>query len=331
MTEDHESGPAGSEVTRFIPVPTTVSAEAQAFLGMSDLFGAGGDAEPDRGDIDGWRAMIATANEMMIAVLGAQPPVPSSAVEQIAVGDVPVYILTPDGLPDAPDPAVYFDIHGGGLIMGGGEACLVMARKTTAMVRMTTWSVDYRMPPDHPYPAPLDDCIAAYRQLLEVQPPERIVVGGGSAGGNLAAALMLRARDEGLPLPKALVLLTPEADLTESGDSFATNLGIDSILRSKLTESIALYAGDHDLTDPYLSPLFGDFTPPFPPTLLQTGTRDLFLSNTVRLHRKLREAGVVADLHVFEAMPHGGFFGAPEDEELAEEVRRFLATHLTDS
>jgi acetyl esterase/lipase len=332
MTEEHdESGPAGFEVTRFVPVPTSVSAEAQAFLGMGDLFGGAGGQEPDRADTEGWRAMITTANQMLIAVLGSQPPVPSSTVEQIAVGDVPVFVLTPDGVTDDPDQPVYFDIHGGGLIMGGGEACRAMAGKSTAMVRMTTWSVDYRMPPDHPYPAALDDCLAVYRHLLEVHPPERIVVGGGSAGGNLAAALMLRARDEGLPLPQALVLLTPEADLTESGDSFATNLGIDAVLRSKLTESIALYAGDHDLTDPYLSPLFGDFTPPFPPTFLQTGTRDLFLSNTVRLHRRLREAGVEADLHVFEAMPHGGFFGAPEDEQLAAEVRRFLVKHLADT
>ena len=331
MTEaQDENGPAGVDVTRFIPVPTTVSAEAQAFLGMSDLFGEAGGTEPDRTDIEAWRAMIAHANEMLIAVLGAQPPVPSSTVEEISVGEVRVLLLTPDGVPDDPDQPVFLDIHGGGLIMGGGDACVVMARRMAATVRMPMWSVDYRMPPDHPYPAALDDCLAAYRGLLEVQPPEHIVVGGGSAGGNLAAALLLRARDEGLPLPKALVLLTPEADLTESGDSFATNLGIDAVLRSKLTESIALYAGDHDLTDPYLSPLFGDFTPPFPPTFLQTGTRDLFLSNTVRLHRKLREAGVEAELHVFEAMPHGGFFGAPEDEQLAAELRRFLAKHLAD-
>jgi acetyl esterase/lipase len=323
-----ESSTAGSEVTRFIPVPTTVSAEAQAFLGMSDLFGEAGDDEPDRTDIEGWRARIAASDEMLVAVLGMHPPVPASTIEEITVGEVSVYVLTPDGLPDEPDPPVYFDVHGGALVMGGGDACRVMAEKTAAIVRMTTWSVDYRMPPDHPYPAALDDCIAAYRHLLEVQSPDQIVVGGGSAGGNLAAALMLRARDEGISLPKALVLLTPEADLTESGDSFATNLGIDAVLRSKLTESIALYAGDHDLADPYLSPLFGDFTPPFPATFLQTGTRDLFLSNTVRLHRKLRQAGVEADLHVFEAMPHGGFFGAPEDEELAEELRRFLAAHL---
>ena len=90
------------------------------------------------------------------------------------------------------------------------------------------------MPPDHPYPAALDDCLTVYRRLLEQQPPEHIVVGGGSAGGNLAAALMLRARDEGLPMPAALVLLTPEVDLTESGDTFQTNLGIDTVLQSRL-------------------------------------------------------------------------------------------------
>ena len=141
MTEEQdESGPAGFEVTRFIPVPTTVSPEAQAFLAMSDLFGEAGDGYPDPTDIEAWRAMITTANEMMIAVLGAQPPVPSSTVEETVVGDVPVVVLTPDGLPGAVDPAVYLDIHGGGLIMGGGEACRVMARKTAAMVRMTTWS-----------------------------------------------------------------------------------------------------------------------------------------------------------------------------------------------
>ncbi len=180
----------------------------------------------------------------------------------------------------------FLDIHGGGFVVGGGDACRVLGTKAAAMVRMRTWSVDYRMPPEHPYPAALDDCITVYRRLLEVQTPGRIVVGGGSAGGNLAAALVLRARDEGLPLPGALVLLSPEADLTESGDSFQTNLGIDAVLQSSLGESIALYAGGHDLTDPYLSPLFGDFTPPFPPTFLCTGTRDLFLSNTVRMHRK---------------------------------------------
>jgi len=221
------------------------------------------------------------------------------------------------------DDRVVLDIHGGALILQGGPACAAMTVMAAARLGLPTWGVDYRMPPDHPYPTPLDDCVRAYRALLEDVPPDRIVVAGGSAGGNLAAALVVRARDEGLPLPAAVVLATPEVDLTESGDSFATNLGVDSIL-GRLMPVNELYAAGHDLAHPYLSPLFADLTG-FPPTILTTGTRDLFLSNTVRMHRALRRADVEAELHVLEAAPHGGFLGmAPEDAEIAAEVRRFI-------
>jgi acetyl esterase/lipase len=164
--------------------------------------------------------------------------------------------------------------------------------------------------------------VTAYREVLTRYAPGKVVVAGISAGAGLAAAGVLKLRDLGLPLPAGAILLTPEADLTESGDSFETNRGIDVVLRERLMPSVLLYAAGHDLRDPYLSPLFGDFSRGFPPTLLVSGTRDLFLSNTVRLHRSLRKAGVRADLHVFEAMPHGGFFGAPEDfESMAEQLR----------
>jgi acetyl esterase/lipase len=197
-----------------------------------------------------------------------------------------------------------------------------MSNATAACTGMIHWAVDYRMPPLHPYPAPLDDCIAVYRALLDQRDATDIFVGGGSAGGNLAAALIARAKDEGLPLPAGLVLMSPEVDLTESGDTFATNLGVDNVL-GLLMQANLLYADGRDLRDPYLSPLFADVAG-FPPTFLQAGTRDLFLSNTVRMHRKLRDAGVDAELHVWEAMPHGGFGGAPEDLDVRIELRRFL-------
>jgi monoterpene epsilon-lactone hydrolase len=328
MTSDIDGrSTAGREVTRFIPVPTSVSEQAQQFLGI-DMFGSAADRVVPS-DVAGWRALIKETDELLVAVMSTQVEHLRSSVESRSVGGVPVFVVTPDGVDESDDDQpIYLDIHGGSLLMGGGMACEVMARRMAAQVQMQTWSVDYRMPPDHPYPAALDDVLAVYRGLLDARSPEQIVVGGGSAGGNLAAALMLRARDEGLSLPAALVLLTPEVDLTESGDSFHTNLGIDNVLTESLADSIGLYAGDHDLRQPYLSPLFGDLTSPFPPTFLQAGTRDLFLSNTVRMHRKLRTGGVDAQLHVFEAMPHGGFFGAPEDDELTEEIRRFLAAHV---
>ena len=107
------------------------------------------------------------------------------------------------------------------------------------------WAVDFRMPPDHPYPLPLDDCVAAYRALLQDHQPDEIIVGGSSSGGNLAAAMILRARDEGLALPAAAVLLTPEADLTESGDTFQTNAGVDTMLRAGTPQRL-LYAAQSD-------------------------------------------------------------------------------------
>jgi monoterpene epsilon-lactone hydrolase len=211
-------------------------------------------------------------------------------------------------------------------VMGGGATCRVRAQGMATRIGARVVSVDYRMPPDHPYPASLDDCLTVYRALLSERDPAEIIVGGGSAGGNLAAALMLRARDEGLPLPAALVLISPELDLTETGDSFHSNAGIDPMGTLMLPN--LLYAGDADLADPYLSPLFGDFTRGFPPTLLTSGTRDLFLSNTVRMHRALRDAGIEAELHVLEAAPHGNFGGnSPEEAGLNRDIRLFCEAH----
>lgn len=315
-------------VVREVGVPTSVSEHARQALASTGIVDQTTQAAtPSIDDLEGWRDRVAATDAMMLGLFADRAAAVEATVETRRIGETDTYVITPESAVDQPDQPVYLDIHGGALVFGAGECCRAMGTAAAGRNQMVTWSVDYRMPPDHPYPAGLEDCLTAYRALLEVRAPERIVVGGGSAGGNLAAALMLRARDEGLPLPAALVLLTPEVDLTESGDSFQTNLGIDTVLGPLGAEN-ALYAAGHDLEHPYLSPLFGDFHPPFPPTLLQAGTRDLFLSNTVRLHRKLRTAGIEAELHVFEAMPHGGFFGAPEDAELDEEVRRFLTRHL---
>ncbi len=329
MTESSSDGTLTFE--RTIRVPTTVSPHAQAVITAGQQMVVDRlehpPVSPPLDDADAWKAHIAFMDEAIVTGFAASALDIPATVEAREIAGVHVNVITPEGVDGGDDTPIHLDIHGGALVAGGGEACRLMNTSAAARAGLHTWGVDYRMPPDHPYPAPLDDCVAVYRALLEVRPPEKIVVGGGSAGGNLVAAMLLRARDEGLPMPAALVLFTPEIDLTESGDSFDTNAGVDYVLVQRLTDSIALYAGDHDLTDPYLSPIFGDVTG-FPPTFVQAGTRDLFLSNAVRIHRKLRDAGVDAELHVWEAMPHGGFFGAPEDAEMGVELRRFLAKHL---
>ncbi len=309
-----------------VPAPSGISPEAQRYLSLEDPFGDS-PLPADSTDVEAWTSWVASRDRAIVERIGSLMP-PDLPLErsEFQLDGVTTYVMRPTHVPDSPATPIYVEIHGGGLIMGGGDACRLMASGGALGRSMITWAVDYRMPPRHPYPAALDDCVAVYRHALDQRAPEDIFVGGGSAGGNLAAALMLRAKDEGLPMPAALVLGTPEVDLTESGDSFRTNLGVDHVL-SPLMPVNLLYAGGHDLTEPYLSPLFGDVTG-FPPTFLQTGTRDLFLSNTVRMHRKLRAAGIEAELHVGEAMPHGGFGGtAPEDRELAAEQALFLERH----
>jgi epsilon-lactone hydrolase len=309
---------------RDIPVPSTVSPEARAVMesppGASFEF-------PALDDPEAWRMMIAAHDGAIAAMMAGRAAAAPVTVESRDLADCRVYEITPAGLDDG-DERVYLDIHGGGFIWGGGELCRTMAAGTAIRMAARVWAVDYRMPPDHPFPAALDDCLAAYRALLGERSPERIIIGGASAGGNLAAALILRARDEGLPLPAAVVLMTPGADLTEAGDSHQVNLGLDPLIPGSARQPFLLYAAGQELSHPYLSPLNGDFTRGFPPAILTTGTRDMLLSDTVLLHRALRRAGIPAELHVTEAAGHGGFMGmAPEDQEILREVRHFADTH----
>jgi acetyl esterase/lipase len=306
---------------RAIPVPDFLSDVARSYLQPQ----AGSLPYPAMNDKQGWRNFVSMIDQAVIPLLRRVSEHSAAQVQDRDANGVRVYDILAPGV----DPAgrgVVLEMHGGALILCGGELCRIMGIGSAARVQQRVWSVDYRMPPDHPYPAALDDCIAAYRALLRERSAAEIIVSGGSAGGNLAAALLLRARAEGLPLPAGLILGTPEIDLTESGDSFHTNSGVDPGLRSLMPVNL-LYANGHALTHPYLSPLFGDLKG-FPPTLLTTGTRDLYLSNTVRMHRKLRAAGVPAELHVTEAGPHTGFPGSPEGQEVDQEIRRFVAAVL---
>ena len=308
---------------RDIPTPQSISPQAQAMLEAAASRNRA--AMPETLEAQPWREAIARADAEWIPMLRGNDALPGITDRVETIGGVKVYVFEPD---QPVSDGIYLDIHGGGFVMLGGEACRLMAKLTAVRLGVRVYSVDYRMPPDHPYPAALEDSMTVYRELLDRYGADKVVVGGASAGGNIAAALALKARETGVPMPAGLVLLTPALDLTESGDTFATNRDIDVVLRGPIPWMVRLYAGEADLADPLLSPLFADFTKGFPPTFLQSGTRDLFLSNVVRVHRALRKAAVPCELHVFEAMPHGGFGGAPEDMELGLEMRRFVAERL---
>ena len=319
--------PAGLHVpARTIPVPKTISPEAQAFL--SHVPPVQGGELPDADDIEGWRAHVAQSDAGMIGMLKvmmAAYPV-SSITHQ--PDKAPIYEVTPENLDPANDARAIFYIHGGGFNMGGGEAAIYAAAQLATATRCRTFSLDYRMPPDHPFPAALDDGVAAWRWLIERYKPENIGVYGPSAGGNLVPAVVLKLRELGLPLPACCALHSPASDMTESGDSYETNATIDIVLKHKMPQLMQLYAGGHDLRDPLISPVFADYSGGFPPTMLTTGTRDLLLSSTVLLHRAMRRGGVRAELHVWEAMTHAPFFGAPEEREFYEETAGFMLAHM---
>jgi acetyl esterase/lipase len=313
---------------RVIPVPTTISPAAQAVLAQPNPYAVL--KEPDPKDIAAWTRRTTEGVERFNAMLKERvaSDQPTTVIEH-RLSHATLYEIEPVTMSANQADKALFYVHGGGFTTGGGIGAAYAAYGVAKLVGLRTYSIDYRMPPASPFPAGLDDAVEAYRFLLGRHKPANVAAYGPSAGGGLLASCLLKARDAGLALPKACVLHSPEADLTESGDSFETNNGIDAVL-TRLTNSIALYADGHDLRDPYLSPLFGDFSKGFPPTMLSAGTRDLFLSNTVLLHRALRRAGVHAELSIWEAMGHAGFFGqAPEDDEVLADQVEFLLRNLS--
>lgn len=282
---------------------------------------------PDLGDADAWRRYVTAMGAAILPMYKALMAKGRFDVETLDIDGTRVFVVTPEGV-DPDDRTTVFDMHGGALVFCAGDIALAMAKMIAARLKRRVWSVDYRMAPDHPFPAALEDGQKAYRALLEQREPGEIIMLGLSAGGNLIPATLLKCCDEGMPLPAALVLQTPELDLTESGDSFRANDGVDHMQGSLMPVNL-LYADGHDLTNPYVSPLFGNFAAGFPPTLLTAGTRYLFLSNAVRMHRALRAADIPAELHVMEAAPHGNLDGTEECEAIDKDVREFIRVHLS--
>jgi monoterpene epsilon-lactone hydrolase len=322
--EDPEAQPALRVPERLIAAPHSISAEARAVLGRAAETPFSWPPYPAPNDMEGWTRYAEGANANMRMMIRASPePGDDAPFESMNLGSFHCFRCEGSVKDSASSRRVLFQVHGGALIAGGGDLCRTLASRAALRLDAIVYAPDYRLPPQCPFPAALDDCVAAYRHVLGLHEPGQIVVQGSSAGGNLAAALMLRAKAESLPMPAGLVLETPQLDLTESGDSFQTNEIIDVVLQHGLGPVNRLYANGHDLANPLLSPLFGDFSGGWPPTLLTAGTRDLFLSNAVRMLHGLRDAGAAVELLVYEAMPHGGFFGTPEDQRVHRDVARF--------
>lgn len=318
---------------KVLPVPARVSKELQAAIAAPYPMPWWTANHPSTAQE--WEAVTGELARKRLATLPSLCEKLGVTVEQTPLAGVNAYTLSPKDLPPENRRRIVLYIHGGGFVYNVGETGTLEAIIMAAHSGFKVVSIDYRMPPEHPYPAALDDAVAAYKSLLKTHGARRIAVAGTSAGGNLTLALMLRLKAEGLPMPAAIAPGTPWSDLTEEGggDTMKTNEWVDGTLVSYngyIRHSAQLYAGSHDLKDPFLSPIYGDFKS-FPPAIITSGTRDLFLSLSVLTHRKLRQAGVDAHLQVFEAQSHAQYYVpfAPETDEMYREVGRFFAQRLS--
>ncbi|UCF35895.1 MAG: alpha/beta hydrolase [Acidobacteriota bacterium] len=256
-------------------------------------------------------------------------------VKEDKIAGVNVYWVNPPTISVEHQGHLFVYIHGGAYVYNGGMAGVVEPALIAHHLQIEVVSIDYRMPPQHPAPAATDDVIAVWKELLKTRSNTSMVMGGTSAGGNITLASSQRFVSLGLAVPAALYIGTPTVDLNpEAGDSRYLNEGADRILIKMGDFGVAamnLYAGELGLNHPYVSPIFGSFSG-LPPTYLITGTRDLLLSDTVRTHRALRRAGIVAELHVYEGQSHGDYILAlktPESAEHYAELQRFVLEHLS--
>jgi monoterpene epsilon-lactone hydrolase len=323
-----QASPAPRDVpARVIPVPDTVSPQMQAAIARGT--GANWNVIPKTeeewaaaaGRGGGAPGGIGPGNQALLDRFGVKS-------EATTVNGASAYMLTPATIAPENQNRLLVHVHGGCYVMGGGGVAegIYMA----GFGHFKVLSVDYRRPPAAFYPAALDDVVNAWKGALKTSDAKHMGMVGLSAGGALVLSSVLRMKQEGLPLPAAIAPGTPMADLTGKGDSLQTNHLVDNVLVGvgRCDAMAEYYAHGHDLHDPMLSPIYGDMHG-FPPAILTTGTRDLLLSSTVRVHRKLRQAGVDAVLQVFEGQSHAAYNSdTPEGKEAYEEIAKFFDKYL---
>lgn len=314
-----ENGTA--HVTRVVPVPATISQQAQAVLARR----IPGNGKPQtlaerRSGTDKWQN---ATGEKFRQIYGVK-------VEEQTIAGVPVRVITPSDIPHANTSRVFINLHGGGFNSDSGS--LTESIPVAALAKTKTIAVLYRLAPEHPYPAALDDAIAVYKQVLKTYKPARIAIYGTSAGAILTAEVAARIKQTGMPMPGALGFFSGMGDFSRNGDSIALFAlqglsGPLQIPESKRHD--AEYVGNTDPKDPILSPVFSDLHG-LPPTLFITSTRDLLLSGTCLLQRAYLHAGVDARLIVFEALAHAFWNdpNLPESKEAHQAMADFFDQQL---
>jgi len=248
--------------------------------------------------------------------------------EPVSAGGVPAEWIVPPG---AAEDRVILYLHGGGYVMGSINTHRAMVARIARASQAKALAIDYRMAPEHPFPAAIDDATAAYRWLLaQGYKPGKIVISGDSAGGGLTLATLIALRDAGTPLPAAGVPISAWADLEGTGASIKTRAATDPMVDLPgLSRMAKLYAGDHDLKNPLLSPIYADYRG-LPPMLLQVGDAEILLDDSTRVADKAKAAGVEVELEAWDDMFHVWHVFAkilPEGQQAIDRIGSYVIEH----
>jgi epsilon-lactone hydrolase len=303
-------------VTRIVPVPQTISPEAQQSLVPRE--------PPPKSDSPQSIQTRQMASDATRAVYPAK-------IEFSTLAGVPVSLVTPLTIPIEKASRLLINLHGGGFRSDSGS--LTESLPLANLTQTKVVSVLYRLSPDHPFPAPIDDVIAVYKDLLKTHRSTDIGIYGSSAGAILTAEVAVKIKQLGLPLPGALGVFSGGGDFSKTGDSQQI-YGVQGLsghpdTQPKGVQWLGIYVGSADPKDPVLSPSFADLHG-MPPTLFMTSTRDFMLSDTTLLHRAFLRAGVEASLVVFEGLNHCFWYdpNLPESREADDIMSQFFDAHL---
>jgi monoterpene epsilon-lactone hydrolase len=310
-----------AHVTRVVPVPETISPQAQLGLGRPD---------PDQGPPQSLADRRKTTDEYTARARVAWSRLCPNTLVDDTIAGVPVHIVTPDGLPDANKDKVLLNLHGGGFNSDSGS--FTESIPIASYAKMKVVAVLYRLAPEHPFPAAVDDSVAVYKELLKTYKPNHIVIYGTSAGAILTAEVAAKLKQLGLPQPAALGIFSGMGDFARAGDSQSLYAlrGLSGHLDTPTPgPHDPEYAAATDAKDPILSPIYSDLHG-LPPTLFITSGRDLLLSGTVNLHRAYLNAGVDARLVVFDALTHAFWYDPrlPEAQEANHMMADFFVKQL---
>ncbi len=326
------AGPAAAEPTLRFEVPTTVSPEAAKDLAAIYAVSSRLPPATKPVSLEDWDRQREALDKRMIPASNAVVARLGASVRDDQIGGVPVVRILPAGYKPSGRTLIY--LHGGGYTRFSAHSRLGPPALVAAATGDEVISVDYTVAPRGNWRVITDQVLSVWRALLaKGTAPASIGIFGDSAGGGIAAGSVLKMRDQGLPLPGALYLMSPSSDITYTGDSYLTLSRVDPVLDLDSSKWGAdVYADPKDQKNPYVSPVYGDYAKAFPPTLIQGGTREMLLSNFVREYQVIRGGGHEAVLDLYEGMPHvfqGSVPNTPETRTAIARAAAFLKTHLT--